>query len=108
MLFVVVPSLWTSRKIAEPWNPDAHAVLVDHVGVPLIAPPGGVSLTVAELVPWAALAALAAHPPRSVPLAPATTSPPSHFVKWPFLLPNMSFAPRVLSRHAGPSAFIES
>jgi len=49
MLLVVVPSLWTSRKTADPWNPDAHAVLVDQVGLPFVAPLDGSSLTAAEL-----------------------------------------------------------
>ncbi len=85
MLFVVVPSAWTSRKTAEPWNPDGHAVLVDQVGLPLVAPLAGFSVTTPGSVPRPARAAGAAHTPSSTP--PITTAHASHpAIERPFLL----------------------
>lgn len=49
----VVPLGLTARKTAEPWNPAGHAVVVDHVGVLLVAPLGGFSATAPGLVPMA-------------------------------------------------------
>jgi len=78
MVLVVVPSLCTSRKIADPWNPDAHAVLVDHVGVLFTEPLDGFSVTPPALLLGAALAL---HALRSTP-APIATTPASHFFNW--------------------------
>jgi hypothetical protein len=104
MLFVVVPSAWTSRKTAEPWNPDGHAVLVDQVGLPLVAPLAGFSVTAPGSVPSPARAAGAAHTPSSTP--PTTTAPASHpAIERPFLLLSKDFPPQ---RHqAGPSSILE-
>ena len=75
IVFVVVPSVCTSRKTADPWNPDAHAVLVDHVGVLFTEPLDGFSVTPAVLL---LVAALALQALRSAP-APIATTPASHF-----------------------------
>jgi len=39
------------RKMPEPWNPDAHALVVDQVGELLSGPLGGFSWTAAEVLP---------------------------------------------------------
>jgi hypothetical protein len=54
MKFVVVPSAWTSLKVAESWNPLGHAIVVDQVGLPLVGPLAGFRLTVPGRVPMAA------------------------------------------------------
>ena len=54
MLLVVVPSAWTSRKTADPCNPAGHALLVDQVGVLVVAPLAGLSVTAPGIVPTAA------------------------------------------------------
>lgn len=61
----VVPLGRTARKIADPRNPDGHAAEVDHVGVPLVEPLAGFSVTAAGLVTeeaWAAHAPISAAP----------------------------------------------
>ena len=85
----VVPSALTARKIADPWNPVGHATAVDQVGLPLIAPLAGFSVTAPGLAAWAVWAA---HAPSSTP---AAVMPASHPIERPFLLLNMGSFPSV-------------
>jgi hypothetical protein len=102
MVLVVVPSAWTSRKTAEPWNPDGHAVLVDQVGLPLVAPLAGFSVTAPGSVPRPARAAGATHTPSSTP--PTTTTPASHPpIERPFLLLSKDFLLSAIKRDLPPS-----
>ena len=78
---VVVPSAWTSLKVAEPWNPLGHAPVVCQVGVLLVGPLAGFNPTAAVPVPWAALDAQALESAVPTPIA---TTPASHLVKRPF------------------------
>ena len=75
----VLPSGLTARKTADPWNPAGHAVVVDQVGMLLVAPLAGVSATAPGFVPkaaWMAWAPWAAYTPSSTP--PTTTAPADH------------------------------
>jgi hypothetical protein len=60
---VEVPSEWTSLKVAEPWNPLGHPMVVDQVGVLPVDPLAGFSITAPGFVPMA---------PGTAPAASAT------------------------------------
>ncbi len=102
MLLVVLPLAWTSRKTAEPWNPDGHATLVDQVGLPLAAPLAGLSVTAPGSVPKPARAAGAANTPSSTP--PAATAPTRQpAIERPFLLLSTDFPLVVIEQDLRPS-----
>jgi hypothetical protein len=103
----VCPLARTARKTAEPWNPVAHAVVVDQVGLLLPWPLAGFSATAPGFVPrtaGTACAACAAHIPSDVP--PATTAPANHapIERRPLLLTTGSLPPTC---RAGPSSFVK-
>lgn len=86
-MLVVAPLCSTMRKMAEPWKPVAHAVVVAQVGLVFVGPLAGFSATVPGAVPMTAETAWAGwvtHRPSNGP--PTTTAPASHAIVRRFLL----------------------
>src|SRR5262249_18378518 len=72
MVLVVVPSLWTSRNTADPWNPELPPTVVAQVGLLLVEPLVGFRLTAPG---WLPTAACATPVPRTMPPAVAPSTP---------------------------------
>ena len=70
----VVPSALTSRKTAEPWKPALHATDVDQVGLVLVGPVAGFSVTAPGSVPTVPAKAAPAEPARMPPDSTTTAT----------------------------------